>query len=69
MLRCVINRIKKLVELQVRDIYVYYACCYPFFYNVIVRPEFTLCDLGTKRRRLVLEESALVNYFQPYLNA
>ncbi len=62
-----INRTKKLVELQVSYIAVYYAC-YPFFYNSIVGPEFALCDLGTKSRRL-LEESALVNYFQPYLNA
>jgi hypothetical protein len=62
-----INRIKKIDELQVRYIYVFYTC-YPVFYNSIVRPEFTLCDLAMKRRRL-LEESAVVNYFQPCLNA
>ncbi len=49
---------KKLVELKVtsRCIHVYYDARFPLFFNCIARPEFTLCDLGSKYRRL-LEES------------
>jgi hypothetical protein len=60
------NMRKKLMKSKATSIKVYYALM-PYWYNMVARPEFKLCDLATKANRLI-EESLLIKIFKPIIN-